>query len=251
MMLPSTHPKQYQDVKVTLMWWTAILLIMIGFLFYLFVLPNGHRQSIERIVGQIVSYGIIMGLSWVLSWFLIFFLNLHLVYDRYFTRWRFYYDLNFILPALVSPFTHKLDRRFSQEAEKNMDEFMKPFYFFVGDYEHDCKIKENLKVRFYEVAQKYWITQMNEIMTLFSLLITIVYYFVYKSLSLPLDTIVITSFIIIVFFLINHYAGLRLRESLRIATKDQIEDIHSRFPTQLEDQLKTLHQKFGLKYDEG
>jgi len=224
---------------------------MIGFLFYLFVLPDEHRQSIERVVGQIISYGIIMGLSIVFSWFLIFFLNLHLVYDHYFARWRFYYNLDFVLPTLVRPFTRELDGRFLQEAERNIDEFMKLFYHFVGDYEHDYKVKENLKVRFYEIAQKYWITQINEIMALFLSMITIVYYFVYKSLGLPLDTIVITSFIATAFFLTNHYLSLRLRESIRIATKDQIEDIHGRFLKQLEDQLRELHKKFGLKYGEG
>jgi len=253
-MLPSIHPKQYQDVKANLQWYTTIILGLIGLLFYLFVLPDGHRQTVNTIFGQIpssqiVGSGIIMVLFGFLGWLLIFGFEIHdKVYDRYFTRWRFYYDLDFILPTLVRPFTHKLDRRFFQVAQNNKYDFMKLFYHFVADYEHEHKIKENLIVRFYEAVTKYWITQINEIMLFLLLLLTCTYYFVYSSLALSLNTIVNINFIIATLFMINRYAVRRSKETVRLATTDEIEDIHNSFSNELEEELKKLHKKFNLKY---
>jgi hypothetical protein len=253
-MLPSIHPKQYQDVKANLQWYTAIILGLIGLLFYLFVLPDGHRQIVNTILGQIpsshiVGSGIIMVLFSFLGWLLIFGFEVHdKVYDRYLIRWRFYYDLDFILPTLARPFTHKLDGRFFQLAQNNKYEFMKPFYHFVADYEHEHKIKENLIVRFYEAVTKYWITQINEIMLFLLLLLTFIYYFVYKDLAIPLNTIVNINFIIATVFMINRYAVRRSKETVRLATADEIEDIHNDFLSQLEKELIKLHEKYDLEY---
>lgn len=254
-MLPSTHPKQYQDVKANLQWYTTIILALIGFIFYLFVLPDKHLKIINTLFGQIpssqfVGSGIVIILCGFIGWILIFGLEIHdKIYDRYFTKWRFYYDLYFILPTLVRPFFHKLDSRFFQVALNNKYEFMKPFYHFVEDYEHEHKIKENLIVRFYETVTKYWITQINEIMLFFTLIIIFVYYFIYTSLNIPLNTIVNISFIIVLLFLINRLAVRSTRKAVWRATLDEIEDIHNRFLNQLEDQLKNLLEKFNLRYE--
>jgi hypothetical protein len=65
---------------------------------------------------------------------LIFYFEMHdKIYDRYVIKWRHFYDLDFILPALTRPFTCDMDARFYLVAEHNMYEFMKPYYEFVGD----------------------------------------------------------------------------------------------------------------------
>jgi|GEM_PF-1406881 len=253
-MLPSIHPKAYQDVKANLQWYTTVVLGATGFLFYLFVLPDAHRRTVSTLFGQIppslnVGLGIILLLFGFLSWLLIFGFEIHdKVYDRYFIRWRLYYDLDFILPTLVRPFIHKLDKRFFHVAQNNRQEFMKPFYHFVADYEHEHKVKQNLIVRFYEAVTKYWITQINDIILFCLLLLTFAYYLVYKSLALPLNTIVNTNFLIAALFLINRYCCRRSRERLRRATADEIEDIHNEFSGELETQLKELHIEYGLRY---
>jgi len=147
-MLPSIYPKQYQDVKANLQWYTTIILGLIGLVFYLFILPDKHRQTVDTIFGQIppspiVGSGIIVVFFGFLGWLLIFGLEIHeKVYDRYFTRWRFYYDLDFILPTLVRPFTHRLDRRFFQVAQNNRYKFMKLFYHFVETTNMNTKSKK-------------------------------------------------------------------------------------------------------------
>jgi len=252
-MFPYIHPKQYLVVKAKLQWYTTLVLGLIGLLFYLFLLPDWHRRTVDKILGQVpsssIGYGFIMVLFGFLGWLLIFGFEIHdKVYDRYFTKWRFYYDLDFVLPTLVRPFTHKLDRRFFECAKNNRYVFMKLFYDFVEDYEHKRKIKENRIVRFYEAITKYWITQINEILLFFLLLLTFACYFVYSSLALSLNTIVNINFIIAILFLINRYFVRRSKETVRLATTDEIEDIHNNFSNELEEELKKLHERFELRY---
>jgi hypothetical protein len=255
-MFPSTHPKQYQDVKANLQWYTTIISALVGLLFYSFVLPDGHRQSLNTIFEQIpsskiVGSGVIMVLFGFLGWVLIFGFEIHdKVYDHYFTRWRFYYDLDFILPTLFRPLTHKLDKRFFKVAQNNRYEFMKPFYHFVADYEHEHKVKENLIVRFYEAVTKYWITQINEILLFLLLLLTFMYWRVYNSFDLPLNTIIVTNFVIVVLFLINRWFVRSTREAVRLATIDEIEDIHLSFLKELEQDLRRIHEEFNLRYED-
>lgn len=252
----SIHPKQYQDVKANLAWYTSITLTIIGILLYLFILPDKHRQVLTTLFGSLPSYNIIgVGVIFVFSnlvgWLLIFGFEFHdKIYDRYFTRWRFNYDLYFILPALVRPFTNKLNIQFFSFAKNNKYKFMNPFYHFVADYEHKHKIRENLIVRFYEAVTNYWITQINEILCFFLLWISFIYYFVYTKLNLPLNTIINMNFIIIFLFLINRWLVRISKQKVKIATSDEIEDIHDRFMSELEVELKNLHNKFDLKYAE-
>lgn len=256
MLLPSTHPKQYQDVKANLRWYTTIILAIIGILFYSFVLPDRHQQILNSIFGkvlssQIVGSGIIMVFFGFIGWLMVFILEIHdKIYDRYFTKWRSNYTLYFILPTLVRPFTNNLDRRFFSVAKKNKYEFMKPFYYFAADYEHEHKIKMNLVVRFYEAVTKYWITQINEIILFTLLLLIFVYYFVYLRLSIALNAIVIMNFIVAILFLTNRWAVRITKEEVWKKTLDEIEDIHRRFLNELEEELKKLHEKFGLNYGE-
>jgi len=253
-MFPSIHPKQYQDVKANLNWYTTIILALIGFILYLFFLPPEHKQTLNTIFGQIpssqiVGSGIILAIFGFIGWLFVFCFEFHdKVYDRYFVKWRFYYDLYFILPYLVRPFAHKLDKRFFDEAENHRDDFMKPFYHFVADYEHEHKIKQNLIVRFYEIVTKYWITQMNEIMLFLLLLVNFAYFFVYTCLKIPLNPIVVMNFIVMVLFLLNRLAVKKTKISVWKATSDEIEEIHNSFMDELDEELRKLSKKFNLNY---
>ena len=255
----SIYPKQYQDIKARLWWYILIILIIAGVLFYRFILSNEHRQAINTLFGniasfQIVGFGFIAIVSLLFSWFFIFFLEIYNIYDRFITKWRFYYDTDFIIPNLVRPFTNKLDKSFFRLAqdEKNKDDFMKIFYHFVADYEHDHKIRENLIVRFYEVITKYWITQINEILVFLFFLLTFFYYFICSVKKIPISIAAIanTNFIIAIFFVINRLLIRYTSKSVRNTTRDEIEDIHDRYLNELKQELKKLHEKFNLKYNE-
>lgn len=63
----------------------------------------------------------------VLAWVAIFIFEIHdKVYDKYFVRWRYYYDVDFLIPTLYGPFTCNLDRRFFEQSrnKKNKDRFI-------------------------------------------------------------------------------------------------------------------------------
>ncbi len=253
-MIPSIHPKQYQDVKANLGWYTTIVMVVVGFLFYTFILNSSHRQVADTFFGnfqsfKIVGLGGIMVFGGFIGWLLVFVLEIHdKVYDRYFIRWRYYYDLDFILPFLTRPFTNNLSSRFFSIAQDNKDDFMKVYYHFVADYEHEHKIKENLIVRFYESVTKYWITQINEIILFFLLLMIFSYYSFFENSVLSLERIININYIIVVSFLVNRDAIRRSKKTIRKRTSDQIEDIHSTFRTELENELIKIHNKFDLIY---
>jgi len=240
-------------VKSNLQKYTAIILVFSGLAVYVFVLPESHRQFLETLSGRIPSFpliglGIFGAVFWLLGWILICGFEIHdKFYDRHVTKWRRYYDLDFILPALVRPFAQKLDKRFFDEAGDHKYEFMKPFYHFVGDV--DPKIGKNFIVRFYESITKYWITQINEILLFFLLLLTFAYYFVYRSFALPLEDIVIAEIVIVALLVTNRAFVLTARRAVRLKTADEIEEILVKFPNELEEQLKGLHAKFNLKYE--
>lgn len=252
-MLPAAHPKQYPDVKATVAWYTGIISGLTALVLYLFFIPEAQRTALGDLFSripseEIVGSGLIFVVFGLVGWFLIFFLEIHdKVYDQYIIKWRFYYDLDFILPRLFRPLAGNMDPRFFASAQAAKSAFMEPYYKFVGDFaEH--KINENLILRFYEASTKYWITQMHELLLFAILIFTYAYYFVYKNLELPLDAIVITNIVVVTLMVINRYLVRLSRNQVRLKTTDEIADIHEKFPVELENELEALHQQHGLQY---
>lgn len=215
--MPSTHPQQYQDVKATLQWYLAILMSILGIAFYAVILPPEHREMVSTLSGlipssQLVGSGVLMVLCGFVGWVLVFGLEIHdKIYDRYVVRWRHDYDLRFVLPALVRPMASELSPRFHEVAAENRYEFMKAFYHFVADYEHDHKVMENLVVRFYEAVTKYWITQLNELAFIFVYVALVTYYFVYRAHGMALDRIALATFALVAVFVLNRFLITRAR----------------------------------------
>lgn len=252
--MPSTHPKQYQDVKANLQWYLAILMAIVGFAVYAVILPSEHREMVNTLLGlvpssQLVGSGVLMVLLGFVGWVMVIGLEIHdKTYDRYVVRWRHDYDLHFVLPALVRPMASELSPRFHEVAAANRYEFMKTFYHFVADYEHDHKVMENLVVRFYEAVTKYWITQLNELALILVFVALVTYYFVYRTHGLALDRIVLGTFALVALFGLNRFLITRTRAQVRRATTDEIEDIHSRFLPELRAELMALHVRFDMRY---
>ena len=254
-MWPSTHPKQYQDVKVTLRWYAAAAFAAASLFAYLLLLPNTHKTPINDAISGVTSSDIVgSGLSIVLlgftGWALIFLFEIHdKIYDKHVIKWRAGYDLDFIIPNLYRPFCGNVDPGFFRAAEASKDTFMEPYYRFVGDSaEH--KISENLIVRFYEAATKYWVSQINELFLIGLLILTFAYYIVYRNMELALDPIVIGTMIITVLLALNRLFVRMARNEVRQKTKAEIEEIHARHLAELESELLDLHERQGLQYSE-
>ena len=255
---PSTSPKTYQDVKNTLRWYTLAASAPVGMFLYFYLIPEPQRKRIEDlfskfssapIISSIGAAALITGCFVFLSWFLIFVFEVHdKVYDRYFIRWRYFYDVDLILPTLTRPCAPALDPRFFDTAGRHLYHFMKPYYHFVADGEHDHKISENLILRFYEAITKYWITQINEVLLIAALIIDFVYFWIYRQLNMDFERVSLTCFIIIVCAIVNRAGAQLFLNSVRRATLDEIEDIHGRYIPELENELKKLHDKFNLKW---
>ncbi len=252
--LPCRSPKQYQDVKANLQWYSTVVLAVIGVSFYFVILPASQQRALNGVFGGIASSrlvgpGAVLVFFGFVGWLLVFAFEIHdRIYDRHFTKWRLYYDVDFILPALVRPFSQKLSPRFFPLAVDNRYAFMKPFYHFVADYEHEHKIRENLIVRFYEAVTKYWMTQINEILLLLLVAVTFAYFLVYMRCGLVASNLLVVCFVIDALFIVNRYAVRRSRESVRQATLDEVEDIHERYLVHLDRELGDLHKKFDLTY---
>jgi hypothetical protein len=254
---PSLRPRTYQDVKATLRWYSPFPAVIIALFLYFYLVPDPHhawiaslsRTWVPSAISAALAVPLIVALSGFIGWLLIFVFEIHdKVYERHIIRWRHYYDLDFILPALTRPFGANLDPRLFEAAEKDLPRFMKPFYHFVGDDDHEHSIGENTRVRFYETVVKYWITQINEIVLLAAFLFTVAYVFVYRSMGLPLDPVVFTFLVIITLFVGNRILAEIFKASVRRATLEEVEEIHSRFLPQLENQLKLLHERVSLQW---
>jgi len=249
-MLPSFKPKTYQDVKKSLMWYTIILLNIIAILFYFLIFSPTQRNFVSSFMGTIekpvslIGPGMSLTFFTFVAWLLISIIEIHdKVYDNYFVKWRYWYSIDFIFPTLFRPFTDNLPNHFFEEAKSHVYDFMKVFYYFVGDYE--TKININLALRFYEKVTKYWITQINEILLFFSfIVILILKYFGDLKSNIAFNGLVI----IIIFYLINRFFVKNTKIPVRTATNDEIEDIHKNHLSELEDELKNLCRKYGLSY---
>lgn len=247
---PKTRPEHYQDVKANLAWYTTLLLATVGIACYFFVLPGPQQEALNTLFGKVESLralgpGILAVGFAAVGWLLVFVVEIHdKVYDRRFTKWRFWYDVDFILPTLFQPFADKIDPRFFDEAQKNLRQFMKPYYHFVGD--SGTKINKNLVVRFYEAVTKYWMTQINEVFIFFLFLLAFVYSRLYPGIQT--GVLLNACFFLVALFILNRYAAQRSRLATRSATYDEIEEIKARFRGELEEQLVSLSEKFNLSY---
>ena len=148
---PTFKLECYQDVKTNLTWYTSIITLIFFFLFGI-LFSDFHQNNTEKIE-KVEGFFKLLEISWlfVISYFLIVLFEIHdKVYDRFIIRWRYYYDIDFILPRLTQPLANKLSSSFYIQAQQNKYEFMKPFYVFVGDGDGEFRISSNLRVRFYE-----------------------------------------------------------------------------------------------------
>jgi len=226
-------------------------------LVYYFLVPDIQRQAIEWFIRSYISDSMpklvtdasLVGVLGLVCWLSVFIFEVHdKIYDRYVVRWRHYYDLDFILPTLTRPFACNMDPRFFRTAQQNMDEFMKPYYEFVGDGEREFPITKNLLVRFYESVTKYWITQINEILLIGAFVLDMVFFFIYRQLRLPIDRVAVWSLVLPILFFLNRIAADQSRNPVRRATLDEIDDIQRRYPDKLQTAFKELHARFNLRW---
>lgn len=215
------------------------------------ILPPSHRDGFEHLIDglpPVIGRGIFTVLIVLLGWFLVFFFEVHdKGYDKYVVRWRYRYDIDFLLPTLYRPFEGRLDQRFWTEAARKPYEFTKPFYEFVGDSaEH--RINENLIVRFYERITKYWTTQIIELLLIALFLIGFAYFIVYEVLDLPLTRLMILNYVVAVLFVVNRGLVRATRSQVRRATAEEIADIHRRYKDELDAAVADLHDSQGLNY---
>jgi len=249
---PVVCPKRYQDVKTTLVWYTCTVVFTITFIICLFLFEEKFTawcKQIKEIESLLKLGGFGVGellFSGFFGYVLIFLFEIHdKIYDRYIVRWRYFYDIDFILPRLTRPFAQKLSRSFYYKAEQDKTTFMQPYYVFVGDGDHEFKIKDNLILRFYEKILKYWMTQINELILFFVFVSVVVLKF---WSSITTDKLFVILIVCVVLFLLNRFFVSITRSSVRYATVEEIEAIHSSFSNQLDKELKDLHEKIGLEY---
>ena len=254
---PTMSPETYQQVKGNLHWYMAIVCLIFSIFVFAILVPEIHRQWVRSIISNLIASSMpglvtdvsVAGILTFVSWLFIFLFEAHdKLYDKYVIRWRYFYDLDFILPNLTRPFGSNLAPNFFRVAERNLHVFMKPFYKFVGDGEHEFSITKNVLIRFYEVVTKYWITQINEIMLVAAFTLNASYFVVYRNLHLASDRIALIGVILPALFLLNRMAAHSFREQVRRATLDEIEEIQHRFPVELERSFMDLHSDLNLRW---
>jgi len=226
--------KTYQDVKNNLVYWTMILLMLTSVYVYFVFLETSTRDDIIEIVTKVGQNGLLSTLGGGVliliysgvSIFLIYGLQIHdKIYDNFFIKWRETYDLEFILPALTEPIKQHLPKNFLDFASKYKYKFMKPYYDFVGDGKKG--IEDNTRVRFYERVTWYWITQLNELFVIILIMSTLLYFIISSNTGLTPNVIYIVILSLILLGAINRWFVSYFRKTVREATIDEIEEIHS------------------------
>lgn len=249
----------YQDVRHNLFLYSTPFLIVAGFFTFFWVLPPSHRNIVQKVLELIstteflkglVGTGIGLGIFVALAFLITEVLQIHdQWYDKYIIKWRRRYDLDFILPRLIQPWANRTNYRFYEEAELHLRQFMEQLYYpFVGD--RDLKIPKNKLVRFYEVVTVYWLTQINEIVLLLLMAVTVLYRY-WGPADLGYRTLLIDDLLIIGFcFLLNRVWVRSSTEKVRRATEEEIMAIHDdvALKQDLENRLIQFCKNYSIPY---
>jgi hypothetical protein len=251
----------YQDVRHNLFKYSVPFIIIAGFFCYFRILPPDHQQIVSGFLQLILEsqpwkdvFGGALGITFftVIAFLIIELIQIHdRCYDKYIIKWRVYYDLDFIIPRLVQPYSSNLNYRFYEEAASHLDNFQEQLYYpFVGD--RDLKISKNKLVRFYETVTRYWLTQINEIVII-ALFFIIVIYRIWGPVDLMYRTILLNNTILLIgVFIINRYFARKSLGPVREATTEEIKDIHEKpeLLAELGERLKKLCSDYKIPYSE-
>lgn len=251
-MLFTFEPKTYQDVKKNLSWWALIVFGCAAALIYSAVLPSQHREALEGMVSgfpPVVVGSVSVGaVALTFAIVVIGILGLHdRFYDSSVIRWRESYDVDFLLPSLLRPLGSRVHPRFWESAVVHRGKIMRMvFYPLVQD--RDGVIGENRRVRFYEAATKYWMTQILEMAIVVSLFIAALYAF-YLSIEGMNLTGVLWVIIGLQFgFVLNRWFRRKALVGMRAATLEEIEEIHADHLDLLDSNVSSAHAYLELPY---
>jgi hypothetical protein len=223
----------YQDVRRNLFLYSTPFLVVAGFFTFFYVLPPAHQRIVVSVLESISNSQPWKGLAGAgLGLFLfvgLAFLMTEIFqvhdqwYDKHIIKWRYRYDIDFILPRLIRPFASGTNYRFYNVAE-TQDFLTELYYPFVGD--RDLKIAKNKLVRFYEVVTVYWLTQINEIVLVLLTLLIVVYRYLGPA-DLAYRTRLLDVFVAVGCGLIlNRMWAGSSKEKVRHATEEEIRAIH-------------------------
>jgi hypothetical protein len=245
--------RTYQDVKNILHTYTYFVSIIFSIVIYFLVLSPENKTAIDSLFGIIsplLTVGVFLSLifGFIISFFLIHVFEAHdKVYDRYVKKWRYKYSRDYMIPELFKPFSSKLDKQFFSVAGNNMRDTMNVFYYFAGDY--NIKIRQTLVVRFYDAIWKYWATQINELLLILLVIFTFTYGIINYSDSLTSKNWLWVLVSALIVMLINIGISIYFLKFVKVATQEEIDDIHQNFSQELENQTRQLSAKLGLRYD--
>jgi hypothetical protein len=224
--------KTYQDVKNNLVYWTFVVLLLSTAVIYLLILNPIQKQAVASFVASLGTNGFVAALAGsllisiygIIAIGLIYGIQIHdIVYDRIIIKWRERFDTEFILTKLTEPIKQDLPKNFLDYAIHYRYQFMKPYYYFVGDGKKG--IEENTRIRFYERVTWYWITQLNEIFILLFLIGTPIYVLAYSSGSLTTSSFAIFVLSLTTLGLVNRWFIRLTLNATAQATLDEIEEI--------------------------
>lgn len=250
--------ESYQDVRSNLSGYTALLLLIIGAAWFYLILPEAHRTAVlnffDKINLESGYLSLIKGVSYIsivllLAYILIEILKIHdHFYDRHITKWRYYYAIDFIIPRLVYPFANHLTKRFYIDSTDHVLAYQNAlFYHFVSD--RDTKIRKNTLLRFYEKVTNYWITQVNEIFIIITIMLIVGYSFYDASNTEYYRQLLIMLVLTIAAFMINRLITLRTLKGVRSLTEEEIFEIHDNHKSELESRLQQLCHDLNLGYN--
>ena len=238
----------YQDVKANLALATTGILFVAA-LFVYWILPESQIRAIGslRLPGWAKGVGIAVLLP-AIALVLVYGIQLHdRVYDRYVVKWRDSYDIDFIIPAVCHPYEAKLDPNFYPVARSNRRFFMTNLYY---QFLHDRNNPDfqNVIVRFYERVTNLWTVEIMEAIVYLLLMLTAVYFPLYRRLGLPVGKLVLLLLVFSLGLALTSALGRSAQQSTRDATQEEIDAIHQLRPQQLEKAIQDVSSHFNLKY---
>lgn len=250
--------EKYKDVRSNLSGYTALLLLLVSVVWYFVILIPSHQSNVNKIyslvqANDVVTYGLksftMAGICALIAYLFIEVIKIHDdFYDRYITRWRKHYAVDYIIPVLVSPLANHLLPRFYLDSVTHTGKYQEDLYYpFVGD--GNQTFNRHKVIRFYECVTPYWMTIVNELVLIANLVFVIAY-----SLFFDLSPNQIVKLFYVVITLIGLFALNRIfigrtLNSVKAATREEIFEIHSNHLPELTNRLNALCTSLNLGWN--
>lgn len=212
-MFTSFEIKSYPQLQFALGIFNTFLVVLVFITFYQCVLIPDHIKIVDNLLArakldQIISgVPVLLGLAGLWGWLSAIVFRFHdRIHEPRITKWRAWYDADFILRALCYGFSSFFSPDLFERAYEDKrvgDKLMsRLFYHFAGD---SISTLEGKRIFFYTIMWKYWSIALLDLYSTFALVAMLTYCLYTKSNVQTIPALVLIALVTLSRIIAHHF----------------------------------------------